>query len=443
MTSTAPLPHPPSYWLATGGPEVEEVAPLAGDRTVEVAVIGGGYTGLAAAYRLAGHHGLDTLVLEAHRIGWGASGRNGGFASMALGKVGLEERIRDWGLDAARRSIRIGQEAVETVRELIATEAIDCEAQPSGYVHVAHRPAVAAELRARVALYRERLAYDGAEFLDRAALAERGYLKGPSAHGAIRLRDGFALHPLRYVRGLARAAARRGARLCDASPVTAWRREAGWHHLVTPGGTVRARRVVVGTNGYTPEALHPFLRGRTLPATSNIVVTRPLTAAEWGEVGMLTTSCYSDSRKLLFYWRRLPDDRMLFGGRAGLLEDDASLARRRRWLEGRMEDKCPALRGVGSEYFWHGNVCLAYDFTPHVGTAGGDPTVAYAMGYMGSGVSMATYCGGLAADLAAGKDIPRDTPLTAAGLPRFPLPPLRRLFLAGAYVVYGLADRRP
>src|SRR5262245_14285152 len=86
-------PHPPSYWAATAGPEPTGVEPLAGDRTAEVAVIGGGYTGLAAAYRLAGTHGLDTVLLEAHRIGWGASGRNGGFALITLGKVGLADRI--------------------------------------------------------------------------------------------------------------------------------------------------------------------------------------------------------------------------------------------------------------------------------------------------------------------------------------------------------------
>jgi taurine dehydrogenase large subunit len=435
-------PHVPSYWLATGGPEVEGVEPLAADRTVEVAVIGAGYTGLAAAHRLAGTHGLDTMVLEAHRVGWGASGRNGGFASMALGKIGLAERIRSWGLEAARRSIRVGLEAVETVRELIATERIDCAPQPPGYLYVAHTAARVEELRQRAALYRDPLGYDGVTVLDRGALEGEGYLRGPEAHGAIRLRDGFGLHPMRYVRGLAEAARRRGARLCDRSPVVGWRREGGWHVLATPGGAVRARRVVLATNGYTPEGLHPFFRGRTLPATSNIIVTRPLTAAEWREVGMLTTGVYSDTRTLLFYWRRLPDDRMLFGGRAGLVNSEASLARRRRWLEAAMAVKLPSLAGVGSEWFWHGNVCLAYDFTPHVGTADGDPTVAYAMGYMGSGVAMATYGGGLAADLAAGKDVPRDTPLTGAGLPRFPLPALRRLYLAGAYVVYGITDRR-
>jgi glycine/D-amino acid oxidase-like deaminating enzyme len=92
----------------------------------------------------------------------------------------------------------------------------------------------------------------------------------------------------------------------------------------------------------------------------------------------------------------------------------------RRRLEDRLGEKCPAIRGVGSEYFWHGNVCLTYDLTPHAGTADGDPTVSYALGYMGSGVAMATYGGGLAADLVAGQEVPRDTPLTAAGLPRFP-----------------------
>jgi glycine/D-amino acid oxidase-like deaminating enzyme len=436
-----PERHPPSYWLDTGGAELAGLGPLTGDLTVEAVVIGAGYTGLAAAHRLAGTHGLDTLVLEARRVGWGASGRNGGFVSPALGKTSLDGRIKRWGLPAARRSIRIGLEAVDTVRELIATEQIDCAPQPPGSLHVAHRPALAAELHRRAALYREPLGYDGATFLDRAAL-EDGYLRGPSAHGALHLRDAFGLHPMRYVRGLAEAARRRGARLSIGSPVVSWRREGGWHRLTTPGGAVRARRVIVGTNGYTPEGLHPFLRGRTLPATSNIIVTRPLSAAEWAEVGMRTTQVYSDTRTLLFYWRRLPDGRMLFGGRAGLVNREATLARRRRWLEARLADKWPGLARIGSEYFWHGHVCLAYDFTPHVGTADGDPTVAYAMGYMGSGVAMATYCGGLAADLVAGKDVPRDTPLTAGVLPRFPLPFLRQFFLAGAYLVYGIHDRR-
>src|SRR5438034_6776760 len=132
--------HVPSYWAATVGPEPDGIRTLEGDRRADVAVIGGGYTGLAAAYRLAGTHGLDTIVLEANEIGWGASARNGGFALITLGKVGLEERIRHWGVEAARRPIAIGVEAIETVRELIAREHIACDPGPDGSLLVAHRP---------------------------------------------------------------------------------------------------------------------------------------------------------------------------------------------------------------------------------------------------------------------------------------------------------------
>lgn len=437
----SPESHVPSYWIVTAGPEPHGVQSLAGDRRAEVAVIGAGYTGLAAAYRLAGTHGLDTVVLEANRIGWGASGRNGGFALITLGKVGLEERIKAWGLEAARRSIAIGVEAIETVRELIVKEQIACDAQPDGSLLVAHRPHVAAELREKVRLYREALKFPDVEFLERAQLEEKGYLRGPSAHGALRTRNAFGLHPMKYVRGLAQAAMRAGATLYERSPVVAWRQEGAEHVLVTPTGAVRARKVVMATNGYTPEGLHAFFRGRLLPAKSNIVVTRPLTELEWREVGMLTTQVYSDTRKLVFYWRRLPDDRLLMGGRAGVLDTSVGLAARRRRLEAAIAEKWPILEGVESEYFWHGNVCLSYDLMPHVGTVDGDPSVAYAMAYLGSGVAMSTYSGGLAADLVAGKDVPRDTPLTATGLARFPLPFLRQAYLAGAYVAYGVKDR--
>ena len=433
--------HVPSYWAATAGPDPDGIRTLDGDRRADVAVIGGGYTGLAAAYRLAGTHGLDAVVLEANAIGWGASGRNGGFALITLGKVGLEDRIRRWGIEAARRSIAIGVEAIETVRELIAREHIACDPGPDGSLLVAHRPSAVADLQERVRLYREVLGYPHVEFLDHARLEHDGYLRGAEASGALRTRNAFGLHPLKYVRGLAAAALRCGATLCERSPVVEWRREGSEHVLVTPRGAVRARTVIMATNGYTAEGLHPFFRGRLLPATSNIIVTRPLTAAEWRDVGMLTTQVYSDTRKLLFYWRRLPADRLLFGGRAGVLDTPAGRSRCRRRLEAHAAAKWPALRGVASEYFWSGKVCLSYDLMPHVNRADGDPSVAYALAYQGSGVAMSTYCGGLVADLVAGKDVPRDTPLTSATLPRFPLPFLRSAYLAGAYVVYGVKDR--
>lgn len=436
-----PQPHPQSYWLTTAGHEPAGLTPLTADWTAEVAIIGGGYTGLSAAYRLAATHRVEAVVLEANRIGWGASGRNGGFAMISLGKLSLQERIRTWGLEAARRSVQIGVEALETVRDLIAKESIDCEPQPDGWINVAHDPRMVPGLKERLTLYRDTLGYREIEFLERGALADQGFLRGPVAHGALRYHRTFGLHPLKYVRGVAAAAMRRGVAVHHESPVLAWEKDGGWHRLSTPGGTVRARRVVVGTNGYTPEGLHPFFAGRTLPATSNIIVTRPLGETEWNEVGMRTTQVYTDTRYLLHYWRRLPDGRMLFGARAGVLDTETSIRKRRGRLEAHMTAMFPALTGVGSEYFWWGNVCLPYDRHPHVHTAEDDPTIAYAMAYTGSGVALATWAGALAGDLAAGKPIPRDTPITATGIPRFPLPFLRRVYLAAAYLYYGAKDR--
>lgn len=109
---------------------------------------------------------------------------------------------------------------------------------------------------------------------------------------------------------------------------------------------------------------------------------------------MTTTQIYTDTRTLVLYWRRLPDGRLLFGGRAGLTSTASALRLRRAWLEARMVEKFPDLSGIGSEYFWHGNVCLPYDRTPHVHAVKDEPTVIYAMGYAGTGVAMATYCGG-------------------------------------------------
>ena len=106
-----------------------------------------------------------------------------------------------------------------------------------------------------------------------------------------------------------------------------------------------------------------------------------------------------------------------------------------------MAAKWPLLQGVATEYSWSGKVCLSYDLMPHVNRVDGDPSLAYALAYQGSGVAMSTYCGGLVADLVAGKDVPHDTPLTSARLPRFPLPFLRSAYLAGAYAVYGAKDR--
>lgn len=434
--SRAGSPHVGSYWAATGGEEVADATPAEGESEAEIAIIGGGYTGLSVAYHLAREHGVRPRLLEANRIGWGCSGRNGGFCSIGIGKEHHDAWVRRWGLEGARTVFEQGREAVRTVKAILTAEAIDAEPTPDGGLELAHRASRLRDLQARQRQLRELFGYE-TELLQRADLEAR-YLASREAHGALLHPEGFALHALRYARGLARAAQRHGAHLHGASPVIGWDREGDRHLLRTAQGTVRARQVVIATNGYTNDSLYPALEGRLLPVLSNIIVTRVLTEAERNAVNWRTHLKIWDSRRLLFYYRLLPDNRVLFGARGGIRDTPASNRSRRRWLQSRLGDMFPPLASVEVDYFWRGWVCLSRDRNPHLGTAE-DPTVHYALAYIGTGVALATYCGKLLADRLAGRPVDPG-PLLQAPLPRFPFPALRRAYLRAAYGWYRLQD---
>jgi gamma-glutamylputrescine oxidase len=166
----------------------------------------------------------------------GASGRNGGFAMISVGKLSHQEREAQWGLPAARRAFRLGIDACERVRELIAKEDLACDVQPDGWINVAHRADRVPVLRERLRVYEERLDFREVEFLDRERLAAEGYTRSPSAHGALRIRPTFGVHPLKYARSLAQAAHRRGAAIHPDSPVVRWEKDGAWHVLAIGSG---------------------------------------------------------------------------------------------------------------------------------------------------------------------------------------------------------------
>lgn len=430
--------HVDSYWAATGGAEVSGAEPVGSDLEVDIAVIGGGYTGLSTAYHLGRRFGLKAHVLEANRIGWGCSGRNGGFSALGIGKTSMAGWIRKWGEAEARRIFDQSRDAVRLVRTLIRDEAIDAEATPEGYLELAHLPGRMKTLEHEQRFMETKFGVKS-HLLDKAEL-ERRFLISREAHGALLLEEGFALHALKYARGLARAAQAAGAALHGASPVQSWARDGKHHVLSTPGGKVRARQVVIAGNGYTGDRLHPAIDGRLLPALSNIIVTRPLSDAERGSLNWSTTLPISDSRNLLFYYRLLPDHRILFGARGGIEDTPDSRAERKAWLQRRLGDMFPILAGIEVTHFWNGWVCVPFDKSPHVGSVD-DGTVHYALGYVGTGVALATYCGKLLAHRLAGDDSLRPSPLLAQPLPKFPLPPLRRIYQRAMYTLFEFQDR--
>jgi len=430
----------PSYWEASTDRTADPFHPLAGHESAEVAVIGGGYTGLSVALHLARDHGVDVRLLEAGDIGWGASGRNGGFCTLAATKLTVDQMIARYGLDETKRFYASQLEAIDLVDALLRDEAIDCDRRGDGNLLVAHKPSRYRELQeeadtlTRLFGIPTRL-YSAKEF---AAVGHHS----PEQFGALHMGAGFALHPLKFALGLGRAAARRGAHLHPHSRVLEWRRAGGRHRLVTAGGEVRARQVVVATNGFTRDDLHPALDGVCVPAISNVVTTRPLDDEEIARQGWRTEEPVCNTRHLLFYYRLLPDRRFLFGARGDTTGRPEDAENMRAWMLRRLGEMFPEWKNVPLTHFWRGFVCGTRRFTPCIGRLDGDPGVWYAFGYHGNGVNTAPWAGmTLARHIAGSNTGSLSVPAAMAGLsPPLPLPALRVWALRAAYLYYRCRD---
>lgn len=418
-----------AWGLELGWPSIDA------DMTTDIAIVGAGFTGLNAALTLA-QAGHRPLVLDAHAPGWGASGRNGGFC--CLGGAGLDDAAlaKAFGSAAAEAFLTAERDAIDHVAARLTRHGIDAQCHSDGEIRLAHRPRHARAFPAeRDALHARGIS---ARVLTRDDLAAEG-LYGPEFHGGLHISAGFALDPGAYMRGLAIAARDAGADIRGDSPVTRLTRADGRHLLKTPHGTVTARQVIVATNGYGAEDLHPWLRGRFLPVQSNVLMTRPLTRAEQEDQGWTSDLMAYDTRTLLHYFRLLPDGRFLFGMRGGIRGTAAADARATGRMIRDFHRMFPAWRDVDIPHTWSGFVNFSARLVPHAGPIDGDPTALVAMAYHGNGVAMASYTGDVAARLLMGEDARPE--ILAAPMPRFPLPALRRNLLRLAYPGATLRDR--
>lgn len=429
-----------SYWEASVDAPGLTLPPLDTHETCDVAIIGGGFTGLSAALELSSQ-GVDVRLLEAGPIGWGASGRNGGFACIGSHKLPYAAMIRRYGLDATKSYYRNMAESVELVREMLTRYQIDAWASGDGEVTLAHLPNRFEELKAEQA-FLARTFGEATELLSISDLKSLG-LSGPQFHGGLKGKLGFGLHPLNYARGLARAAHAAGAKLHPLSRVIRWEEEADGHRLTTSSGSLKAQKVIIATNGYTQEDVSQHLAGRLLPALSSIIVTRPLSETEREAQGWTSPLMAYDSRNLLHYFRLLPNGRFLFGGRGGT---DASVQGERDYrqvLVSAFHRLFPAWDHVDITHYWRGFVCLTYDRVPYIGPLDARQSVWTAIAYHGNGVAMGTWSGRAVARLLT-KKLAREavSPVLTRRLSHFPLPAFRPLYLKGAYVWYGWQDRR-
>jgi glycine/D-amino acid oxidase-like deaminating enzyme len=406
-------PREHNYWLTTVEMPKTDPSRVLPER-VDVAVIGAGFTGLSAARTLAGH-GASVAVLEAESIGWGASSRNGGMVLTGM-KLGVNQLIARYGREKTRQMYAASLASIDCVEQIVREENIDCDFSRCGHLEVACKQkhfddyARQAEIVAR-------------EFHHQLRVVQKGDLSPEIGsniyYGGMVDEVSARLNPARYVAGLARAAQRSGACLCEGTRVLKVERcsrdgAPGWT-LQTTHGQLSARDVMIATSGYTSRVT-PQLQKKIIPIGSYIIVTEVLPEALARELSPRNRMIY-DSKNYLYYYRLTPDRRMLFGGRAAFFPETGDTIRRSAEILRRgMTGVYPQLTDTKVEYVWGGTLDFAFDIMPHAGQVDG---MYYAVGYAGHGVAMATYLGEKMAEfISTGRD---ENPF--AGIP-FPGAPL-------------------
>jgi glycine/D-amino acid oxidase-like deaminating enzyme len=389
-------------WHATYG-QYDPRPPLAASERADVAIVGGGFTGIATAYHLlAAEPSLDVRVLESEVVGYGASGRNGSFAMTVVG-LGLDVVAKVKGRDFALASHRYMERAVDLVGDLVEREGLDCDYTRPGFLRMATTPAYVKRLRKEVALAQD-LGLDGIEWLDREQA--RAQVSSELYLGAWWEPRTALMNPLKLVRGLARAVDQSGGVIHEQTPVTSIARDHGGFSLTTPAGRLRADRLVLATNAYS-HLLEPTRR-KQVPAWTYIVATAPLAAEQLAEIGWRDRQGVEDARNLIHYYRLTPDDRLLMGGGPVGLAIGDNMDRdvdhgAWRHLEEHIAQLFPVLRGVPVTHRWGGPFSITTDLTPAIGTIG-DGRCVYALGCIGHGVSMTHLNGRVIAHMLLGRD---------------------------------------
>ncbi len=378
------MPHHPlnefPYWWEGVSHPTADISPE--EKVWDVVIIGGGFTGLHAAMTLASS-GQDTLVLEAGRIGQGASGRNGGMLGNLL-IPGLGELVEKYGAAKAAALYREGEAAFKYTVNQIDAMGIECDLATPGRLFPAatskhlEQQKKSVEMRHRL-LGREEAVIDKAELV-----AE---LSSPLYHGAFAQFDTGSLHPGKYAAGLAKGAEKEGARIVQNCRADRIKRTLSGFEIETSKGWVRCRQLIMATNGYH-EFLHPSFFHRIIPIASSMIATAEMDPSEVTRL-IPSQKSMSDSYKILNYFRPSPDGkRLLIGGRPSILK--TPLTKQADILLARLKSIFPTMPETSAEYVWTGNVAYGFNSLPHIGQTDG---IYFASGYGGSGVAMSGYLG--------------------------------------------------
>jgi len=350
--------------------------------SVDVAIVGSGYTGLNCA-RVLAKTGISVAVMDQHAIGWGASSRNGGMATPGL-KQDIFKIKKMYGMDYAREFWQSSLDAIDLLEQIIGEEKIDCDWERKGHCSLAYKQSHFDELPEYIRWLKN-------EFGHAKTLVPKEELQseiGTSSYFGGNTDDySGGLQPAKYVHGLALAVEKHGANLCPNTQVENINGTKGNFELITCKGSLKAKEVVIATNGYT-DTMVPKMQPKIFPVGSYIIASEPL-SQELQEKLSPKKRMFYDSKNFLNYFRLTPDGRMLWGGRNDL-STDLDLNESATILKKQVRTVFPELSGVEFTHSWTGKLGITFDLMPHIGKVNG---IRYAFGYGGHGLSIATYLG--------------------------------------------------
>ena len=379
-----------SYWEDVSHFDQSRFPKLVGDHSCDVCVIGGGFTGISTAYHIAKKYGGDVRLLEAGHFGFASSGRNAGFCCLPSTKLSINQLIKRYGMDETKKFFASQIEGVDLLASLIADNNIECEKIGTGNLDVVHHPSSIEELKEWGNDLQNHFGIN-TRWIPKEEFDEVGH-QSTEQFGAVFTEAGFAMNPMAFLNGFANATVDAGAQLHSHSRVKKWERN-GKHKLITEEGSITCDKVVVATNGYTDESLHPSFANRMVPVLSNIIVTREMSEDEFKMQNYKTLNPICNSREILYYYRRMPSNRMLFGTRGDTFGDDKSALKMRSMMTKQFQGVFPNWNDIDVEYYWRGTVVMNRDLVPAFGSLENDKSVFFSYGYHANGNNSTVYCG--------------------------------------------------
>jgi glycine/D-amino acid oxidase-like deaminating enzyme len=419
----------PYWWEAAPRPALPE--PKLPGRT-DVVVVGCGYTGVSASLTLA-REGREVVTFDAEHAGWGCSTRNGGQIGTKL-RLGLGELTNTYGKDRAVAMVKEVTNARNYIEDLIKREAIDCQWNVCGRFVGAHRPGDYDGLAADMPVYQRECGIDA----DMVPRSEQHREIGTDAYyGGLLVHNNASLHPGQFHAGMLDRAIKAGVKIAIHCPVSKVERDGNEFIVTHARGTIRAKNVIMATNGYT-NAVSPELRRRVIPIGSYVMATEQLPADVMKRL-MPKMRVISDTRRVVYYYRASPDGtRFVFGGRVAASETDPAISGP--LLHNVLSGIFPEVKDVKITHSWMGFVAYTFDSLPHIGIHDG---IHYAMGYCGSGAHMAPYLGHKIALKVLGRTADAATAYDDLKFQARPFYSGTPWFLGAAVMYYNLLDRLP